>query len=69
MSCISDMSEPVIMTADEVAKLLGVNRKTIYEAAARGEIPHRRLGRRLIFERSCMLSWLRQAPSSEEKIR
>ena len=63
------MSKPVIMTADEVAELLGVNRKTIYEAAARGEIPHRRLGRRLIFERGCMLSWLRQAASSEEKIR
>ena len=37
-----------------------------YEAAARGEIPHRRVGRRLIFERSCMLRWLRQAAPSEE---
>jgi excisionase family DNA binding protein len=53
-------------SADELAKLLGVNRKTIYEAAARGEIPHRRLGRRLIFERVALLSWLRQAASPQE---
>jgi excisionase family DNA binding protein len=53
-------------SADELAKLLGVNRNTIYEAAARGEIPHRRLGRRLIFERVAVLSWLRQAASPQE---
>ena len=47
MSCISDMSEPVLMTADEVAELLGVNCKTI---------PHRRLGRRLLFERGCTVN-------------
>jgi excisionase family DNA binding protein len=56
-------------TADELAELLGVNRKTIYEAATRGEIPHRRLGRRLIFERGAVLLWLRQAASSEENHR
>lgn len=33
-----------IITADEVAQLLGVDRKTIYAAARRNEIPHRRLG-------------------------
>ena len=50
-----------VMTADEVAKLLRVDRKTVYEAAQRGELPHRRLGRRLIFERGAVLQWLRQA--------
>ena len=54
--------EPAIevLTADEVAALLRVNRKTIYEAAQRGDIPHRRLGRRLVFERGAVLAWLRQ---------
>jgi excisionase family DNA binding protein len=56
-------------SADELAERLGVNRKTIYEAATRGEIPHRRLGRRLIFERGAVLLWLRQAASSEENHR
>jgi excisionase family DNA binding protein len=49
-----------VYSADELAELLGVNRKTIYEAAQRGDIPHRRLGRRLIFERGSVLAWLRQ---------
>ena len=68
MACTDDNSIQ-ILTADAVAELLGVNRKTIYEAAARGEIPHRRLGRRLIFERGAVLLWLRQAASSEENHR
>ncbi|PRQ05119.1 helix-turn-helix domain-containing protein [Enhygromyxa salina] len=55
-----------ILTADELAEFLGVNRKTIYEAASRNEIPHCRLGRRLIFERGSVLRWLRQAVPSEE---
>jgi excisionase family DNA binding protein len=68
MACTDD--NPIqILTADAVAELLGVNRKTIYEAAARGDIPHRRLGRRLIFERGAVLLWLRQAASSEENHR
>jgi excisionase family DNA binding protein len=56
-------------TADELAELLGVNRKTIYEAAARGDIPHRRLGRRLIFEKGSVLAWLRQSSTVSEPLR
>jgi excisionase family DNA binding protein len=53
--------EPVVvLTAIEVAELLRVDRKTIYDAAQRGLIPHRRLGRRLLFEREAVLAWLRQ---------
>jgi excisionase family DNA binding protein len=62
--------EPIkVLTADELARLLGVNRKTIYDAATRDEIPHRRLGRRLIFERGSVLRWLRQDAPSEENNR
>lgn len=56
-------------TADELAERLGVNRKTIYEAAQRGDIPHRRLGRRLIFERGAVLAWLRQTSTVSEPLR
>ena len=49
-----------ILTADEVARLLGVDRKTVYRAARQGEIPHRRIGRRLLFERGSIVQWLRQ---------
>ncbi|MFV8750472.1 helix-turn-helix domain-containing protein [Nannocystaceae bacterium ST9] len=55
--------DPVILSAADVAKLLGVDRKTVYYAARRGEIPHRRLGRCVLFERGTILAWLRQDPS------
>lgn len=62
MPASDPLSHPVIeiLTADQVAELLRVNRKTVYEAAQRNEIPHRRLGRRLVFERGAVLAWLRQ---------
>src|SRR5215467_14591359 len=34
-----------VLTADEVAAILHVDRKMVYEFAGRGEIPCRRLGR------------------------
>ena len=47
-----------IMTADEVAEFLGVDRNTVYEYAGRGAIPHQRLGKRILFRRGALLSWL-----------
>ncbi len=47
-----------IMRADELARFLGVNRKTVYEYATRGVIPHQRLGRRIVFARSAVMAWL-----------
>ena len=47
-----------VMTADEAAAFLGVDRNTIYEFAGRGAIPHQRLGKRLLFHRAALVSWL-----------
>ena len=46
------------MSAREVASYLRVNRKTVYEYAARNVIPCRRLGRRLVFSRLVIMAWL-----------
>ena len=46
------------MTADDVADFLGVDRKTVYDYANRGEIPHRKLGKRLLFSRQALVAWL-----------
>ena len=51
-------SSRLVMTADEVAELLRVDRKTVYAAAGRGEIPCRRIGRRLLFSRTAIVAWL-----------
>lgn len=54
----SASSAPECMCADQLARFLGVNRKTVYEYAARNVIPHRRLGRRIVFSRTQVVSWL-----------
>jgi excisionase family DNA binding protein len=50
-----------VLTADEVADILRVDRKTVYEFAGRGEIPCRRLGRRILFSRRALMAWLDHA--------
>lgn len=55
-----------VLSAGEAARLLGVNRKTVYDAAGRGEIPHRRLGKRIIFSRAALLEWLACKPAAKE---
>ncbi len=50
-----------VLSADEVAEILRVDRKTVYEFAGRGEIPCRRLGRRILFSRRALMAWLDDA--------
>ncbi len=49
---------PEILTVEEVAEWLRVNRKTVYEAASRDEIPCRKIGRILRFSREAVVQWL-----------
>jgi excisionase family DNA binding protein len=54
-------SDKEVMTADEVAAFLGVDRNTVYDYANRGVIPHQRLGKRILFRRGALVSWLDSA--------
>lgn len=47
-----------VMRAVEVAAFLEVGRNTVYEGAGRGEIPCRRVGRRILFSRAALVAWL-----------
>ena len=50
---------PSILTVDELAVLLRVNRKTAYDAIAEGRIPGaRRVGRAIRVSRDAVLQWL-----------
>jgi excisionase family DNA binding protein len=52
-------SQPAVLTVEELAALLRVNRKTLYEALSRGEIPGaRRLGATYRILRGAVLEWL-----------
>ncbi len=53
-----DENEKEVMTADEVAAFLGVDRNTVYDYAGRGVIPHQRLGKRILFRRGALVQWL-----------
>ncbi len=57
------------MTADEVARFLGLDRKTVYDYANRGVIPHRKLGRRLLFSRSALVVWLGSCETASSRRR
>jgi excisionase family DNA binding protein len=56
-----------VMTADEVAAFLGVDRNTVYDYANRGVIPHQRLGKRILFRRGALVTWLDSATSTRRK--
>jgi excisionase family DNA binding protein len=48
---------PTVMSADEVAALLRVDRKTVYDAVKDGTLPALRLGCVIRFSRSEVLRW------------
>lgn len=54
----ADNDNEAALQAEDVAALLDVDRKTVYEAVARGELPHRRIGRRVVFSRPALVRWL-----------
>lgn len=57
---LSEATQPEreVLSADETAEFLGVDRKTVYDYANRGIIPHRRIGRRILFSRTRLVAWL-----------
>lgn len=46
-------------TVPAAARLLGVGRNTLYDAVKRGEIPHIRIGRRILIPTSALEAFLR----------
>ena len=62
----ADSPSPEIMTADEVAAFLRVDRKSVYAAAQRNGIPHRRMGKRILFSRAALTLWLASCKGSSE---
>lgn len=54
-----------MITVEEAAALLGIGRSAAYEAARRGQLPTRRLGRRLFVPVPAFLEWLGATSLSE----
>ncbi|MBE7448588.1 MAG: helix-turn-helix domain-containing protein [Kofleriaceae bacterium] len=47
-----------VCTVAEVARWLGVDKKTVYDAVHRRELPCARLGRRVLLSRAAITEWL-----------
>lgn len=62
------MTRRMTMTVEEAAEILGISRTSAYLSAARGEIPTRRLGRRVLVLMAPFLEMLgeqiHQAPTT-----
>lgn len=55
------------ITVGEAATLLGIGRTAAYEAARRGQLPTRRLGRRLVVPVPAFLDWLGSAHATKHR--
>lgn len=63
---LGDIEARLTLSIDEVASVLGLGRTAAYEAARRGDIPSRRLGRRVIVPVPAFLDWLGATPVDRE---
>jgi excisionase family DNA binding protein len=57
-----ERSERLILRAGEVCCLLGWSEGQLYESVRRGQLPARRLGRRLVFVKAELLKHLSELP-------
>jgi excisionase family DNA binding protein len=60
-------SDRLTWTITEAAQLLGISRATAYEAAHRGELPVRLIGRRMLVPRVALLRLLEQDASPDSQ--
>lgn len=63
---LDDLEGRIALSIEEAASLLGLGRTAAYEAARRGQIPTRRLGRRVIVPVPALLEWLGATNSLHE---
>ena len=52
-------------SVDEAAEVLGISRASAYEAVRKGEIPHIKIGKRILIPRSFLESLTKEANSSK----
>ena len=55
---VAAIARRVTISVEEAASLLGIGRSAAYDAARRGQLPTRRLGRRLFVPVPAFLAWL-----------
>jgi len=59
-------SEKLVLTVEQAAEILGISRPTAYQAIQTGEIPHIRIGRRILVPRAALEKLLANAGEKVE---
>lgn len=55
---MTEPTPPIFLTTKELAELLRVKERTVYDLAAEGQIPQRRITGKLLFPRAAVLRWI-----------
>jgi excisionase family DNA binding protein len=55
---------PLLMSLKEAAQALSLSERTIWTLVHTGELPHVRVGRRLLFSRAALQSWIERQEST-----
>jgi excisionase family DNA binding protein len=55
----TETTRPLFLDVNEVAELLRIKRRTVYEMVSQGRIPYRKAGDRTIFLLDEILEWTR----------
>jgi excisionase family DNA binding protein len=58
VAVLKDFRDVEILTLDEAAKVLRREKQLVREACARGELPHQKIGRDLIFPKKTFAAYL-----------
>ena len=54
----TDAQQPMLLTVTEAARLLRISRNLCYELIAQKQLPHIRLGRRILLPRHGLEQWI-----------
>lgn len=63
---LGSIASRTTITVEEAASLLGIGRSAAYDAARRGQLPTRRVGRRLLVPVPAFFAWLGYKPETNE---
>jgi excisionase family DNA binding protein len=61
-------SERLVWSVEEAGRLLGISRAYAYELVARGELPHVRLGRRLVVPKHAIQALLAATDDADDSL-
>ena len=60
----STLPEPLLMDVPTAARFIGLGERTMWRLVKAKEVPHIRIGRRVLFMREWLQNWLKEGVSA-----